>query len=270
MTDLIAKTAKIHPMAIVEDGAVIGENTVVGPFCVVGPNVKIGADCDLKSHVVVAGHTTMGDGNVMYQFASVGSDPQDLKFGGEITQLIIGDRNRIREGATMNPGTESGGGITKVGSDGLFMVGSHIAHDCIVGNGVILVNNATCAGHIEIGDNAIMGGMTGAHQFVRIGRHSMIAGMSGVEKDVIPYGMLMGNRGKLVGLNLIGLKRSGFEKDTINKMRSAYKDLFMSDGILMDIAKDVAIEYADCAPVIEITDFILSAGSRSVSIPEKA
>lgn len=269
MTQRIASNAKIHPQAIVESGAEIGENTTIGPFCIIGPDVKIGANCTLKSHVVIDGHVTLGDGNFIFQFASIGSAPQDLKFGGEVTQLIIGDNNTIREYATMNPGTASGGGVTRIGNNGLFMIGSHIAHDCQIGDGVILVNNATLAGHIEIGNNAIMGGMTGAHQFVRIGRNAMVGGMSGVEKDLIPYGMLIGNRGKLDGLNLIGLKRAGFEKKTINRMRAAYKELFMTGGVLADKARLVAIEYADCPPVIEITDFILSAGPRSVSIPAK-
>ena len=193
----------IHPTAIIEDGASIGKNVFIGPFCVVGSEVTIGDGCELRSHVVIAGLTEIGAKCVIYPFASLGQPPQDLKFNGEKTRLKIGDNNVIREHVTMNPGTFTGAKETVVGDNCLFMVGAHVAHDCIVGNNVILANNATLAGHVEIGDYAIIGGLSAIHQFIRVGAHSIIVGCTGVDSDVIPYGRVKGERGHLMGLNLI-------------------------------------------------------------------
>jgi len=196
----IAQSAVIHPMALVEEGAEIGEGVKIGPFCTVGPNVKIGARTELRSHVVVTGRTSIGEDCEIFPFASIGEIPQDLKFGGEDSTLVIGDRNRIREGVTMNTGTEGGGGVTKVGDDGLFMANCHVAHDVHIGNRVILVNNASVAGHCILEDNVIVGGLSGVHQFVRIGKGAIIGAVSMVTNDVIPYGLVQAPRGHLHGL----------------------------------------------------------------------
>nr|MBP8929703.1 acyl-ACP--UDP-N-acetylglucosamine O-acyltransferase [Paracoccus sp. (in: a-proteobacteria)] len=199
----------IHPSSVVDPDARIGEGCEIGPFCVVGPQVTLGRGVVLKSHVVVAGETVIGDETVVFPFASVGEIPQDLKFKGERARLEIGARNRIREYVTMNPGTEGGGGVTRVGDDGLFMAGSHVAHDCQIGNRVILVNNASVAGHCVLEDDVIVGGLSGVHQWVRIGRGAMIGAVTMVTADVIPFGLVQGPRGHLDGLNLVGLKRRG-------------------------------------------------------------
>ena len=199
--------ATIHPTAIIEDGAQLGENVSIGAYSVIGPEVTLGDGVTLESHVVVGGVTSIGAGTHIFPFASIGLQPQDLKFQGEVSRLEIGSNNVIREHVTMNPGTEGGGLLTKVGNDCLFMVGAHVAHDCQVSDHVILVNSATLAGHVEVGEFAIVGGLSAVHQFVRIGKHAMIGGMSGVENDVIPYGTVTGNRAHLLGLNLVGLKR---------------------------------------------------------------
>ena len=202
----------IHPTAVIEDGAELGANVEVGPYSIVGAEVSLGDGVRLHSHVVVGGQTTIGPGTEIFPFASIGLAPQDLKYAGEKSTLTIGARVRIREHVTMNPGTEGGGLITSVGDDCLFMVGSHVAHDCIVGNNVILANNATIAGHVQVGDFAILGGLSAVHQFVRIGAHSMIGGMSGIEQDLIPYGSAMGERARLRGLNLVGIKRRDYSR----------------------------------------------------------
>ena len=197
----------VHPTAVVSSQSNIGNDVKIGPYCVIGPDVVIGDRVFLHSHVVIDGQTVIGEGTNIYPFASIGLVPQDLKYKGESSSLIIGARNQIREHVTMNPGTEGGGMKTVIGDDCLFMIGSHVAHDCIIGNHVILANNATLGGHVEVGDFAIIGGLSGIHQFVRIGAHAMVGGMSGVEQDLIPYGSAMGERAKLRGLNLIGLQR---------------------------------------------------------------
>ena len=194
-------TATIHPSSVIEPGAKIGAGVRIGPFCVVGPDVRLADRVELKSHVVVAGDTSVGEDSVIFSFASIGEIPQDLKFDGEKTQLIIGARNRIREHVTMNTGTEQGGGVTRVGDDGLFMAGCHIAHDCIIGNRVIVVNNSACAGHCVLDDDVIVGGLSGIHQWVRVGRGAIICALSMVTNDVIPHGLVQGPRGELDGLN---------------------------------------------------------------------
>lgn len=261
-------SAEIHRMAVVEDGAVIGPNCKIGAFAVVGPEVTLGEGVELKSHVVVEGWTDVGDGTIIFPFASIGHIPQDLKFGGERTKLEIGKRNRIREHVTMNPGTEGGGGLTKIGDDGLYMMGVHIGHDCIVGNEVVLANNASLGGHCIIEDYVIMGALSGVHQFCRVGRGAMIGGLAAVVTDVIPYGTVMGDRASLEGLNLVGLKRRGSEKNDINGLRSAFKLLFTGTGSLRERAGTMQLEYASNALVQDVTDFILEDSSRHITTPK--
>ena len=225
---MIDKTAVIHPSSIVEEGAVIGAGVHIGPFCFVGSQVEIGAGTELKSHVVVNGITKIGCDNQIYQFASIGEANQDLKYAGEPTRVEIGDRNRIRESVSIHRGTVQGGGITKVGSDNLLMINAHIAHDCIIGNRCILANNATLGGHVEIDDFAIIGGMTAIHQFCVIGAHVMVGGCSGVAQDVPPFVIAQGNHATPFGINIEGLKRRGFDKESLHAIRNAYKLLYRS------------------------------------------
>lgn len=259
--------AQIHPSAVVEEGAKIGADVRIGPFCQVGPGVELGEGVVLVSHAVVAGLTSVGSGTKIFPFASVGHQPQDLKYKGEPSRLVIGKNNMIREGVTMNPGTEGGGMLTQVGDNCLFMAGAHVAHDCIVGDHVIMANNATLAGHIEVGDYAFVGGLAAVHQFCRIGKHAMIGGMSGVEQDVIPFGMVTGNRAHLSGLNLVGLKRRGFDRDEIHKLRSAYRMLFADEGTLAERMEDVAQLFPNVGLVQDVVDFIRNASARGVCQP---
>ncbi len=262
-------SALIHPSSLVDPGARLGADVVVGPYCIVGADVCLGDRVALESHVVVTGRTELGAGCRLYPFASIGHQPQDLKYRGEPSHLVIGANNVIREHVTMNPGTEGGGMVTKVGDGCLFMVGVHIAHDCQVGDNVIMANNATLGGHVEIDDYAILGGLSAVHQFVRIGRHAMVGGMSGVENDVIPYGSVVGNRAHLSSLNVIGLKRRGFSRDVIHDLRKAYRLLFAEEGTMAERIADVADEFAHVEPVMEIVDFIRSgaASSRAICQP---
>ena len=257
----------IHPTAVISDGARLGAEVSIGPFCCVGPDVELGDGVQLVSHVVVDGRTRVGAGTRIFPFASIGHIPQDLKYRGEPSELVIGQNNVIREHVTMNPGTEGGGMITRVGDYGLFMVGAHVAHDCVVGDHVILANNATLAGHVQIGDWAILGGLSAVHQFARIGKHAMVGGMSGVENDVIPYGSVTGNRARLSGLNIIGLKRRGFSRDIIHALRNAYRLLFAQEGTMAERIEDVAQMFHDNEPVMEIVDFIRADSSRAICHP---
>lgn len=259
----------IHPTAIIAAGAEIDPTAEIGPFCTVGPQVKLGPKVKLISHVVVDGITSIGEGTVVYPFASLGLRPQDLKYHGEPSRLEIGRNNQIREYTTMNPGTEGGGMLTKVGDNGLFMMSTHVAHDCTVGNNVILANNATLAGHVNLGDFAVLGGLCAVHQFVRIGAHVMVGGMTGVENDVIPYGAVTGNRAHLSGLNLVGIKRRGFSRDDIHALRNAYRLLFAPEGTLAERLEDVADQYQSVAPVKEIVDFIRADSSRAICVPKQ-
>lgn len=254
----------IHPLALVDPAARLDEGCRIGPFCIVGPEVELGRDVVLKSHVVVTGQTTIGPGTVIFPFASIGEIPQDLKFRGERTRLVIGARNRIREYVTMNPGTEGGGGETVVGDDGLFMAGSHVAHDCRIGDRVILVNHASVAGHCVIGDDVILGGLSGVHQWVRIGRGAMIGALTMVTADVIPFGLVQGPRGHLDGLNLVGLRRRGASREQITALREALARL--SQGSFRDSARELADE-ADEPMVREVLDFILGPTDRSFLAP---
>jgi UDP-N-acetylglucosamine acyltransferase len=210
---------QIHPTAIIAPGARVADDVAIGPYCVIGEHVALAAGVSLKSHVVVEGRTTIGERTRVFPFASIGHEPQDLKYDGEESALEIGHDNTIREHVTMNPGTAGGGLVTRVGNHCLFMVGAHVAHDCQIGDHVILVNNATLAGHVVMEDYAILGGLSAVHQFVRVGRHAMIGGMSGVERDVIPYGQVMGDRARLNGLNIICMQRRGFSRDDIHRPR---------------------------------------------------
>jgi UDP-N-acetylglucosamine acyltransferase len=258
---------EIHPTAIVSEGAQLQDGVAVGPFCTVGPNVKLGANTRLVSHVVVDGHTELGADNIVYPFAMLGGPPQHTAYKGEPTQLIIGDRNVIREHATMNIGTVRGGGATRVGSDGFFMIESHVGHDCIVGDKVILTKQATLGGHCEVGDFAIVGGLAAVHQFTRVGRHAMVGGLAAVVKDVIPYGSVWGNHAHLEGLNLLGLKRRGFSRETINTMRAAYRLLFADEGTFQERLDDTVETYSGCPEVMEIIDFIRADASRPLCLP---
>ncbi len=257
----------IHPTAVVDPKATLGADVEIGPFCVVGPDVVLGAGVKLVSHVVVGGRTEIGDETTIFPFASIGLRPQDLKYHGEPSRLVIGKRNQIREGVTMNPGTEGGGMLTQVGDNGLFMVGAHVAHDCVVGNNCIFANNATLAGHVVVGDFAIIGGLSAVHQFVRIGQHAMIGGASGVEFDVIPYGSVLGNRAHLSGLNIVGLKRRNFNRETIHTLRRAYRLLFAPEGTMNERVEDVANLFSDCEPVMEIVTFVRQDSSRGICQP---
>ncbi|MGI9366645.1 MAG: acyl-ACP--UDP-N-acetylglucosamine O-acyltransferase [Rhizobiaceae bacterium] len=259
-------SAKIHPSSVVEDGAVIGDDVSIGPFCHVGPNVVLGNGVELLGHVSLPGHTTIGDSSRIFPFASVGSEPQDLKFQGEHVTLTVGAGCIIREGVTMNPGTEGGGGKTIVGDKCVFLANSHVAHDCRIGNGVICSNNTLIAGHCEIGNHVIFGGASGVHQFGRVGNFAFLGGMSGVEGDLIPFGMATGNRGNLAGLNLIGMKRAGIPRESIRAVRAGYKDLFSSKRPLQETAYELRGTASDPA-LIELLDFVLASADRSICRP---
>src|SRR6266446_7883026 len=261
---------QIHSTAIVAPGAVLADDVVVGPYCILGGRVELGAGVRLMSHVVVEGRTTIGEGTRIFPFASIGLEPQDLKYRGEDSALIVGRNNTIREYVTMNPGTEGGGMVTRVGDHGLFMVGAHVAHDCQIGDHVIMANNATLAGHVVVEDYALLGGLSAVHQFVRIGRHAMIGGMSGVERDVIPYGQVMGDRARLSGLNIIGMQRRGFSREDIQGLRNAYQFLFSSDGTLSDRVTEAAERFSGIGPVDDIIDFIRADSSRAICQPKDA
>ncbi|UOA27467.1 acyl-ACP--UDP-N-acetylglucosamine O-acyltransferase [Pseudosulfitobacter sp. DSM 107133] len=257
----------IHPSAVVEDGAQIDPSATVGPFCLIGSEVVLGPDVELKSHVVVTGRTTVGEGTVIFSFAVIGEIPQDLKFKGETSALEIGKRNRIREHVTMNGGTEGGGGVTRVGDDGLFMAGCHIAHDAQVGNRVIVVNNAAVAGHCVLEDDVIIGGLSGIHQFVRIGQGAIIGAVTMVTNDVIPYGLVQAPRGDLDGLNLVGLKRRGVKRADITALRAAFQMLAQGEGTFHDRAERLGAE-TDSDYVKQIVDFILGDTDRSFLTPK--
>jgi UDP-N-acetylglucosamine acyltransferase len=257
----------IHPSAVVDPKARIADTATVGPFCVVGPDVELGDNVELLSHVVVTGITTVGEGTRIFPFASIGHQPQDLKYKGEPSTLVIGKNCQVREHVTMNPGTEGGGMMTRVGDNCLFMASAHVAHDCILGNNVIMANNATLAGHVVVGDFAFLGGLSAVHQFVRIGKHAMIGGMSGVEADVIPFGIVIGNRAHLNGLNIVGLKRRGFSREDIHTLRNAYRLLFAPEGTLQERVEDVAEQYQDNVAVMEVVEFIRADSSRQLCTP---
>jgi UDP-N-acetylglucosamine acyltransferase len=258
---------EIHPTAIIAEGAEIGKDVIIGPYCLVGSDVKLCDGVKLISHVIVEGITSVGANTCIFPFASIGHQPQDLKYDGEFSRLTIGCNNVIREHVTMNPGTDGGGMLTSVGNNCLFMIGAHVAHDCQIKDHVILVNNATLGGHVMIDEWAIIGGLSAVHQFVRIGRHAMVGGMSGIENDIIPYGSVIGNRARLQGLNVVGLKRRNFDRETIHAMRGAYRLMFAPEGTMAERLEDVAEMMSDVEPVMEIVDFIRAESSRSICQP---
>ncbi|TNF60028.1 MAG: acyl-ACP--UDP-N-acetylglucosamine O-acyltransferase [Rhodobacteraceae bacterium] len=256
----------VHPSAVIEPGAKLGEGVRIGPFCVVGAGVTLGDRVELKSHVVVTGNTEIGADTVVFSFAVIGEVPQDLKYRGEDSRLVIGQRNRIREHVTMNCGTEGGGGVTRVGDDGLFMAGCHIAHDAQVGNRVIVVNSAAIAGHCVLEDDVIVGGLSGVHQWVRIGRGAIIGAVTMVTNDVIPYGLVQAPRGELDGLNLVGLKRRGVARTDITALRAAFQMLAQGEGTFQDRARRLG-EDNDSEYVQEIVRFVLGDSDRSYLTP---
>ncbi|MUZ65708.1 acyl-ACP--UDP-N-acetylglucosamine O-acyltransferase [Agrobacterium vitis] len=264
---VIPASARIHPSSVIEDGAVIGENVTIGPFCHVGPKVVLGDGADFLSHVVLTGKTVVGKNSRIFPNAVIGGEPQSIHHSGEETTLTIGDNCTMREGVTINCGTVEGGGHTVVGSNNLFLANSHVAHDCQLGNHIILSNNVMLAGHVKIGDRAILGGGSAVHQFTRIGRQAFIGGLSACSYDVIPYGMLNGNPGLLGGLNVVGMTRAGVERATIHRVRKAYKALFDEEGAIREKAAAIREEFADCAEVIEILDFIVAESDRALSSP---
>ncbi len=259
--------AEIHPTAAVDPQAELADDVTIGPFAVVGPRVRLERGVRLEAHVVVTGCTTLGENCHVFSFACLGHRPQDLKYGGEETRLMIGRDCQIREHVTMHPGTAGGGGVTRVGEGGLFMAAIHVAHDCQIGDGVIMANNATLGGHVEIQDHAFLGGLCAVHQFVRIGRQAMIGGLAGVENDVVPYGMVLGNRAYLNGLNVVGMKRRGVAREEIHELRAAYRLLFAPEGEFAERLAEVAERFADQARVMEIVEFIRSAGHRAICMP---
>ena len=261
---------EIHSSSVVAPGARLGANVKIGPFCMVGPDVELGDGVELLSHVAVAGRTSIGARTKIYPFASIGHQPQDLKFKGEPSTLSVGSDCLIREGVTMNPGTEGGGMVTTVGDRCAFLANSHVGHDCRVGNNVVFSNNVMLAGHCTVGDYVIIGGGAAVIQFARVGPHAFVGGMSGLEHDLSPYGMALGNRAYLSGLNIIGLQRRGFSRAQIHDLRRAYRLMFAQEGTLMERVEDVAQEFKDHPIVVEIVEFIRQGGKRSLCTPQGA
>ena len=257
----------IDAFSRVDPKAQIGVGCKIGPFCTIGPDVVLGDGAILESHVSLAGRTVIGPRAHVFPFASIGHIPQDLKYHDEPSTLIVGSDCKIREGVTMNPGTEGGGMVTRVGDHCTFLAGAHVAHDCLVGNNVIFSNNVMLAGHCQVGDYAILGGGAAVHQFCRIGPHAFIGGLSGIENDVIPYGIAIGNRAHLAGLNMVGLKRRGFLREEIHDIRRAYRLLFAEEGTLAERIEDVAVDFAGHKVVMEILEFLRGGGSRSICTP---
>jgi UDP-N-acetylglucosamine acyltransferase len=256
----------IHKTSIIDSKAKISSNVKIGPYSVIGPHVEIDDDVIIQSHVNITGHTTIGKNNKIYSMASVGSDPQDLKYKGEKTNLIIGTNNTIREHVTINTGTIQGGAITKVGNNNLIMIGAHIAHDCIIGNNIVMANNSAIAGHSIIEDFVIIGAKCGIQQFTRIGKMAMIGGMTGVSRDVIPYGLSTGNRNSLNGINVIGLRRANVQNKEIIGLTEAYKELFISKSLSENLSK-LDVKFKDNSLVKEVLKFINKDKKRPICTP---
>ena len=248
----------------ISDKAKIHSSVNIGPYCVIGDNVEIGEGCVLHSHVAISGYTKIGKNNTFYPFSSIGSAPQDLKYKGEKSYLVIGDHNKFRENVTVNPGTDGGGLYTKIKDNCLFMVGSHIAHDCIIGSNVILANNATLAGHVEIDNNTIIGGNSAIHQFVKIGKNAMVGGMSGLEKNLVPYGLYIGIRSNMKGLNLIGLKRKGLDNKKIKTLNEFIENVFNKNDSVENNLNKINNEIKSIEEVKEIIDFIEKSNKRGL------
>lgn len=258
----------IHSTAIVSDRAKIGNNVEIGAYSVIGDSVEIADNVKVMCHVCVEGDTYIGEGTKIYPFAAIGFQPQDLKFHGEKSKVIIGKNNSIREYVTVHPGTEGGAMQTIIGDNNLLMIGVHVAHDCIVGNNTVLANNATLAGHVEVGDFAIIGGLSAVHQFVRIGHNAIIGGMTGVERDVIPFGAVKGERGHLYDVNVLGLKRANFSREEIVAIREAYQIIFFGDDILSENLNNAEKKLKNFGGVKEIVNFMRYKSSRSYCLPK--
>ena len=254
----------IHPTAVVARGAELGRGVRIGPYCTVGADAVIEDGAELVSHVVVDGHTRIGENVILYPFCTVGMAPQDLKYAGQPTRCEIGARTQVREHCTIHRGSVTGDGITRVGSDCMLMAVAHVAHDCMIGNQVIIANNVVMGGHVSIADHAVIGGSAAIHQFVRIGRAAMVGGVSGIEADVIPFGSVIGNRARLAGLNVIGLKRRGFDKAQIQLLHSAFRDLFRRQGVFAQRLAAVRERYASEALVAEVLAFIDAPSHRGL------
>jgi len=259
--------AIVHPTALVGAGAQLGQGVKIGPYCIVGDKVVLHDNVELVSHVSIDGNTVVGAGTRIYPFASVGHEPQDLKYHGEASRLEIGERCVIRESVTINPGTEGGGMLTKIGNECLIMASAHVAHDAIIGNNVIMANYVGIAGHCQIGDNVIFGGTCVIHQFTRIGAHAFIGAQSMVDGDIIPYGMALGNRASLTGLNLVGLKRRKFDREAIHRLRAAYRQIFSNEGTLRERVEDAADLFKEDALVQDVVAFIMAASDRPILTP---
>lgn len=260
-------SASVHPTAIIGRGAQLGDGVKVGPFCIVGDNVVLHDNVELVSHVSIEGNTEVGAGTRIFPFASVGHVPQDLKYHGEASRLEIGQNCTIRESVTINPGTEGGGMLTRIGNDCLIMASAHVAHDAIIGNNVIMANYVGIAGHCQIGDNVIFGGTCVVHQFTRVGAHAFVGAHSMVDGDIIPYGMAVGNRAALTGLNLVGLKRRKFDREAIHRLRAAYRQIFSNEGTLRERVEDAAGLFKDDGLVQEVVAFIMAASDRPILMP---
>ena len=259
-----SKPTAIHSTAQIEPGAVIGKGATIGPYCIIGSHVVIGDGCRLTAHVNITGQTTIGPGTVIYPFASLGTPPQSVDFRGSLTRLVIGAGCDIRESVTMNAGTESGGGVTEIGERGFFMANSHVAHDCHVGNDVILANCATLGGHCVIGDYVFLGGLSALHQHTRVGSHAMIAGLTGVRSDIIPFGLVAGTFARLSGINVVGMKRRGISSETISAVRVAYRLIFFGKDTLAQRLESVESKFPANKAVAQIISFIRDRGSRAL------
>ncbi len=257
----------IHDTAIISETSKLGDNIEIGAYSIIGPNVKISNNTKIHSHVNITGNTSIGTGNEIFPFSSIGTPPQDLKYKGEKNSLIIGDNNKFREYVNINPGTEQGGGITKIGNNNLFMVYCHVAHDCTISNNIVLANNVQVGGHVSIQNNAIIGGSCAVHQFSRIGESSMIGGMTGVLSDVIPFGLSLGNRNSLAGLNLIGLRRAKVSNENIKIIQEAYNIIFKSSNFRSNI-ENLNSDIKKNQFVSKIIDFINSDKKRAIAVPE--
>ena len=262
-------TVQIHPTAIVASGAQLGEGVQIGPYCIVGEHARIGDRTTLLSHVIVENRTTIGADCTVRNFANLGGPPHHMGYKGEPTELVIGDRNRIWEHVTMHIGTPDGGGVTRVGHDGMYMATSHVGHDCVVGDDVVLAHSATLGGHVHVGEFVMVSGLAAVHQHCRVGRYSFIGGLAAVTKDVIPYGLVWGNHAHLEGLNLVGLKRRNFSREVIAELRSAYRLLFAEEGTFQERIDDTMVTFGHSAPVMEIIDFIRAEANRPLCLPER-
>lgn len=262
-------SVEIHPTAIVAPGAELADGVSVGPYSIIGEHVRIGARSTVLAHVVIEGHTRIGEDCTIRNFANLGGPPHHTAYKGEPTELIIGDRNKIWEHVTMHIGTPDGGGVTQVGNDGMYMATSHVGHDCTVGHNVILAHSATLGGHVHIGDFVMVSGLAAIHQFCRVGRYAFIGGLAAVTKDVIPYGLVWGNHAHLEGLNLVGLKRRNFSRETIAELRSAYRLLFAEEGTFQERIDDTMATFGASAPVAEIIEFIRADAGRPLCLPQR-